>query len=772
MFTKTSFLLAAFLLPCYALPCDEFTSCASCISSGIGCIWCSTDLVANCQPVSSINCTAEDIVDPRSTNTANRLPLNGNNQLSLESVDMKLRVGEPQTVSLEVRAAPNFPLDFYLLMDLSISFSDDLQTVKSISAEIIEELENLTSASQLGMGTFIDKTIHPFIPERSLRIGYDNVGPMNESSACLDRICGEPVSYEHVVSLTNSTTLFQTSIQNLSVSRTADGPEGTLDAVMQAVVCKDIVGWREKSRKILMVMTDDYSHIAGDGAIAGIYRHNDAQCHTERREQDGKLLYTASADYDYPSVHQIRLVLQENEVVPVFAVRNNENNEFVFEYYKILVNEMRRGFVEEIQSNSTNLVSVIERAYNQIVSSTRVNFIRSTESNPAITFSVNAMCPEGSTGDGSSCIGIQNNIVKYNITVNLTSCSNEFTKESVTVSIPGFGRFDILIDGHCSCDCEDDVKLNSSVCLNNGNLSCGLCDCISCPIGLEGLECSGENRGKCFCGRCTCLPGFAGTECECSDSICQPSAQFPPCNNRGVCHCDGTCTCDVPTSTNIRPTSSQCLCSTDDCVSPDDGCRVHKNGSCIQCNGQGMCVCGSEGSFCRCNPSYSGRYCSVLSLIQECNTSPEIESCLVCFGNSQESNIDPEEECNCPDFKLGNPPSNVPVTNCSYFEPNSGCTYLYSFTVTSESTTIYYVMPTPNCLLLPPWAIGVVLLVALLIIGILILVAIKLLYVWLDYREVKQLRLEVQNSNFTTYQSPLYHDPNVTYRNVKYGKEE
>ena len=61
--------------------------------------------------------------------------------------------------------------------------------------------------------------------------------------------------------------------------------------MMQAVVCTDIVKWRENVRKILLVMTDDIMHTAGDGRLAGIYKPNDAQCHTQFDQKENGIFY-------------------------------------------------------------------------------------------------------------------------------------------------------------------------------------------------------------------------------------------------------------------------------------------------------------------------------------------------------------------------------------------------------------------------------------------------------------------------------------------------
>lgn len=45
-------------------------------------------------------------------------------------------VGQTQSFNVSIRAAENFPLDLYMLVDLSGSLSDDLETIKGIASDI------------------------------------------------------------------------------------------------------------------------------------------------------------------------------------------------------------------------------------------------------------------------------------------------------------------------------------------------------------------------------------------------------------------------------------------------------------------------------------------------------------------------------------------------------------------------------------------------------------------------------------------------------------
>lgn len=48
---------------------------------------------------------------------------------------------------------------------------------------------------------------------------------------------------------------------------TFDVPEGGFDALLQAMVCKDQIGWRERSRRLIVFATDAHSHLAGNGRV-------------------------------------------------------------------------------------------------------------------------------------------------------------------------------------------------------------------------------------------------------------------------------------------------------------------------------------------------------------------------------------------------------------------------------------------------------------------------------------------------------------------------
>ena len=336
-----------------------------------------------------------------------------NQQVSLGSINVSLRVGDPLTFNFTVKPAENFPLDLYILMDLSNSYKEDLVIVKQLAPTLANSLNNLTDDALIGFGTFIDKLTEPYFSEKHINLGFKD---QNDNPSCILKAeCSLPVAFEHISNLTNSSDDFNDALQMVSISTNADVPEGTLDGMMQATVCTDLIGWRDNSRKVLMVMTDAIVHTAGDGRLGGIVKINDETCHTQYSKEHDRFLYTASTEYDYPSLEQLRLVLRRYGIVPVFAVPSNQ-----IEYFNKIAG-LLNGFVAETASDSNDLLLVVAEAYNDVVSQVTVDY----DSSDFLTTEVSFACPTGDniTYSSEMCNNIGSNSVQVNMTLTLSECS-------------------------------------------------------------------------------------------------------------------------------------------------------------------------------------------------------------------------------------------------------------------------------------------------------------------------------------------------------------
>ena len=741
-------ILLGSVAPVASLPsCSSASTCSDCISLPYSCVWCYQTLgVARClSPQDSESCS--DILFYSSNiSEIDDLPISDQNQVSLQSISLKLRVNESIDVKVRVKASNDYPLDLYILMDLSASFSNDLDNVKNIAPQLPLSLRSVSSDFQIGFGAFVDKPTLPYVSNRHLRYPPEVVN-----------IKTTPFGYEHIVSLTNSSNLFNSTLQDIQISTNADNPEGTLDAMLQAAVCDHVVEWRQDSRKILLVMTDDVIHTAGDGTLAGIVKPNDGLCHTEYDESTNKILYKASLLQDYPSMELVRVALSNDDIIPVFAVASDRRN--IISFYNESVGPLLNGFTVRLDDDSANLVSVLSEAYRRVVSNARLNFNVPDHISASVTANCSNYSPET-----RECIEIGDDIVEFTISLNLKQCTQELKdgkSDEITVNIPGFSHFLLKISGQCSCECEFETISESIKCSKNGNLTCGLCDCkkgwkgsncscstLSCPVGLNGKTCNG--RGVCECGECNCNdvsslanstgvdePLIYGTACECSNFECPTDSNGEVCSGMGECSCNnGTyeCLCEE------RRTGDWCQCSTDHCINGSNSSRS-------PCNGNGVCnPCQPEGRACTCDNSYRGPYCeesTTMSGSGSCARDDSIRDCVICYGEAAETgNSAMCESMTCEGFTLltASPsdqyeiPGSLPDSNtdCSFI--NGLCSYTYIAGKHLDGGNLYTVPPR-SC---SNVEVAIVMPILILIIGVFVLIVIKVITVILGRAQLQR----------------------------------
>jgi hypothetical protein len=267
-------------------------------------------------------------------------------QLLPQNVSVTLRPGERLNFNLSIKPVGEFPLDVYFLMDFSVSMFDDLKTLNDLANNISNILHSISSDFTLGFGTFVDKPTDPF---------FDETCPFHAPG------CIPTYGYRNVLSLTKNISKFTLAINRTDVSVNRDAPEGGLDALLQATVCKDTIGWRPlPARHVIIYMSDAQFHLGGDGKIAGAVRPHDGKCHMNPNTS----LYEGSLTMDYPSLSMIAAKLQEKSIFAVFAV-----TQAVITSYRSLSSMFPNIDVQEIKRDSSNLVSAIENAYYQSISS-------------------------------------------------------------------------------------------------------------------------------------------------------------------------------------------------------------------------------------------------------------------------------------------------------------------------------------------------------------------------------------------------------------------
>lgn len=545
-------------------------------------------------------------------------------QVSPGEVSITLRPGSEASFIVAVQQLERYPVDLYYLVDVSASMQENLDQLKTVGVALSHRMKEHSSDLRLGFGSFVDKPVSPYI----------NVHPSKIDNPCSDyeTWCRPAHGFHHILSMTGNMSEFTRVIQHQMISGNMDTPEGGLDAMLQATVCQREIGWRSEAKRLLLMMTDQPSHLALDSRLGGIVMPHDGRCHLEDN------VYVESTTMDHPSVGQLAEKLLENDVYSIFAVETQQ-----YQWYEELVSLLPGSYLGKLMFPAPNLIELVVDAYKRLLSDVEVSV--SVEDRAVSRFWVNVtpLCPNGSVphNDNHSCSAVQpNQTVYFNITIGLRSCpvrgDDDDGEEEVLVTVKPVGYNEstvVKVRSACRCrcgpmgHCRDDAS--QELCGENADQSSqapysdqsnGEQSADQDPDNLEpdsdldldleqdrrcraeGSEVDCSGRGVCDCGRCVChrtnLGTVYGKHCEMDDFSC-PYDQGLLCGARGVCVL-GECVC----AEGWAGDSCGCSVSTATCVSASG----------LTCSGRGACVCGRcvcddarlSGSFCeRCPTCHS-----------------------------------------------------------------------------------------------------------------------------------------------------------------------
>ncbi|TNN56328.1 Integrin beta-2 [Liparis tanakae] len=741
-------------------------SCGDCIRSGKYCVWCQQlnftkageqDAV-RCDTQTQLikrGCKKEEIISPQNTMTiiqGDSLSKSVNQrepvQLKPQKISLRLRSGLSTTFSVSFKRAEGYPVDLYYLMDLSYSMKDDLENVKELGKDLFATLNKITPHAQIGFGAFVDKTVLPYTNINKEKL----LKPCDEN----DQQCQAAFGYRHVLSMTPMEDEFKKKVTEQFISGNLDSPEGSLDAMMQAAVCGDKIGWRNSSTRLLVLTTDAGFHMAGDGKLAGILEPNDKQCYMENN------LYSKSTDMDYPSVGQLAMQLEENNIQPIFAV--TKNVEIV---YKQLSKMIPKSEVGVLSSDSKNVVQLIESAYNRLSSKVTLTHDNLPD-NVRVVYT--PKCDHaGPSGDSE---GVCDNVrvgeeISFNVTVTATSCMED---QSFTIRPLGIkDTLTVTLSTNCECQCVDPATSSHPHCTGKGQVSCGICSCregfigqfCECSIGdkdertlrascqrQNGTEC--EGRGDCVCGRCNCHTTESGSSyygefCECDHEHCEKFMN-KLCGGNGKCNC-GECKCDG----GYEGSACQCRVS-------EEGCRTLNN---TVCYGRGACKC----NRCECREGYQNPRCQTcLGCTDPCQTKL---NCIECLGfQSGPFKKNCSETCSASIYHEMVDQSTIQSKRCQQ-KDSDGCWIKFNLDqLVGEDNYKAEILKKRDCPE-PPSVTAIIggSLASVALIGILLLMLIKLLIYMKDLKEFRKFENEKKKSKWAEAENPLFQTATTTVAN-------
>ncbi|KAM4027943.1 integrin beta-8 [Anomaloglossus baeobatrachus] len=603
-------------------------TCTTCFALGPECGWCTQeDFMVDsmegerCDTVFNLKskgCRTDSIEHPSAQIqvVSSKEP---NSQVTPAEVSVHLRPGASVNFLLRMQRLEKYPLDLYYLVDVSASMITSIEKLNAIGSDLSQKMADFSHDVRFGFGSFVDKPVSPYISVHPERL-------KNQCSA-YNKNCMPPHGFIHVLSLTNNITQFKQIVSKQKISGNIDDPEGAFDAMLQAAVCHKEIGWRKEAKRLIILMTDQTSHLALDSKLAGIVSPNDGSCHLKDN------VYTRASDMEYPSLGLLGEKLAENHIYGLFAVRGS-----AFSWYKDLLPLLPGTVAKKLDdtTSNTNIKNVVVEAYQALLSEMRIQV-----DNPmkGIHVNITAICPDGSRHSGmEGCRNVQfNDKVLFNVSVTMDTCDVEGGHNYIILKPIGFNETaKIKIHKSCSCQCNSPPR-HKDKCVTEVHPDCPGVPCTdsNCSSGDEETqtenckqspsesECSG--RGKCLCGKCYCsktkLGKIYGKYCEMDNFSC-PYNLGKLCSGTGECK-NGYCRCH----SGWEGDRCQCSSSKQHCMD--------SNG--LVCSGRGTCTCGK----CECTNDKSFgplcQYCSGCS-----NTCTDNWNCEHSHG-SLNGSVDPKD---------------------------------------------------------------------------------------------------------------------------------
>lgn len=759
-------------------PCVWEETCGKCIQKDPRCTWCSQEdfterNISRCDLMETLqekNCS--DLVNPtNSLEDTLSLPLSEVGVRAASAVQVKplvteieLRPNSPEQFSFEFRQAVPYPIDLYYLMDLSHTMQNHEEKLKRLGQKLGQEIDNISTNFTIGVGSFMDKVVPVYGSNTDNKFpaqGFNFNTDLLLNTAAFAKKVGEVIKSMKTIHDPSNVWL-----------KAADNLTGTLDVIMQAIVCKDEIKWRPDSKKLIVIATGNDFHYAGDGKLKGIVEPNDGECHLN------------SGGYynqqDYPSFSQINKKIMEHNITTIFAVTDEQ-----MEAYGNISSRINGSIVTELDDVS-RIVELIREEYEAISSSIEIS--DTARDSEIIEISYNSACSNGENMKDNVCKDVKpEDTITINATIKLLRCPENSADWNQKIDIQPVRRISTLsiyLKMICDCSCTDrGQEKNERFCSGNGTYGCGICHCDNNRYG-EQCECEGadnqtrpdinqcirgkngricSNRGVCRCGKCECGEGenpgekYYGRYCECSNFTCY-RVNNKICNGHGRCEC-GRCNCDDGWS------GPDCTCS-----NSTENCLVSSDGS--MCSGHGTCYCGS----CKCDETYYGQFC------EDCPNCPgkceEYGACVKCVLSKQ-GEYEPEEYCkeDCKTLMvvLIDTMDQVNLTHTEKIcpvEDEDGCRTFFKYEKEDNNkTTIIYAQREREC----PTAPDIVAIVAgtigsIVAAGLILLLLWKFLTYVHDKKEYAKFEKEVENAKWDAGENPFFIEPTSTFQNPAYRR--
>lgn len=606
-------------------PCQEATTPEACVTAGNHCSWCTQPgfAKARCNTfkrLESLNCRNKYIETIKSQDPEVEYSLNNTNNdpnfkaaaFSIQKAKVYVRAGQSSNLNFVLQEPDEFPVDLFMAIDISYSMKTVLDTVKNTTGKIFDSFKNHDDV-RIGFSTFIDKVQAPMTAMTNYKVWTH---PWAQAAP--------PKLYERVAPLSKDKDDVQGKVQKAQVSANIDGPEAALSAMLQSVVCSE-TNWRQNSLKLLLVITESWFHHGGDGMgqMAGLVDKHPGTCQVDPRTD----LIKFGNKYDYPSIAQVSNILRENDIIPIFALKQN----FIDEYQMLTEQYFPNGQVspllvdsaKKLQANQEDLIQLIQESIKKIRNRQKldIKLQKSKFSN------LNGFKSSPFAFDDQICAGFKatQDYETENARVTIEKELDVGPSEKVQYNVKFSAKQDACEHDTLSGDYKIKTSRLSDEIDVEVVVKCKF-NCQNTPRVLNSPDCS--NKGTYFCGACTCNAGWTGPTCDDPVDACTPGNASHMCKapHKLISKTNGQNICQCHQQGDYPITGACCQCDYNKCPGMTYArdaktfAQNYESGMRLPCSGNGECMCEeSTGTmYCKCHEFFTGPTCNCPSKKDTC----------------------------------------------------------------------------------------------------------------------------------------------------------
>ncbi|QQP49408.1 Integrin beta [Caligus rogercresseyi] len=570
---------------------NDITHCNACMVNP-GCVWCNDrqpdGMARGCMTQNEATANCENPIDLQSS-----LELTVNKALDTDSPDKKIRISpqeslltlrpnHPVSLDFEVALSDN-PVDIYFLMDLSSSMNKSKSNLIDASESIAERISELSSSFKIGFGSFSDKLVPPFGMTKKY----------SDSRGYLPSY-----GYRHQMSLGTNVKEFRERVFQADLAGNVDSPESGLEALSQAILCEEEVGWTPGDvRRVIIFISDKEQHYALDGKMGGLYRLSDGKCSLDSVRGANYLTYSKSDVIDYPSFGQIRQELKQKNVIVIFAIES-----FMVSLYRDLSLFLQgTDNVGALTDDPSSIEEIVVEQYRSIKN--RIILSVNNSVSESLFGTLEGNCSTRHGGQEMVCQDVKTQKpyhFRTRVELSPEACNENDDPLSYKIQLQGFEK-DTLFQDHVSA-------------LGMGISFAGAVSAMMALVGNTAtkriLVSLTQRQKRALDVGSASVPNVFAVARSTLGSHVNVDPRTRVCNGRGVCGCRES-----------NSTVPRCECDAEykgehcDCPSSQEGCKAALTGNEI-CSGRGECICGKCQN---CKDGYLGDYCQIDPVISVCS---------------------------------------------------------------------------------------------------------------------------------------------------------